>query len=308
MKYLLLLVTLLSTVSHAEQLKLSIEGSLYYIDKNNEGKIEELYTYSKGYGGFNELHSSKTGRLMPGGEWNLEIRLNETNTANIKFWIKDKQNPEINKNIDVSELNAGVETLINDKKGELRLTLIPKLVNDDKLQPIQISQDNFGLNHFCLKNSALIINDNFYIGKLTGFGERVQLRMTEFYDIDFSLKPLRDWQQIGVYQDGIIKIDVDDKNILEMLSIGIGPSGYQKGGPFKVYGKIVKNNRSIQEHMQHAEKYKFKDVTPRIKNIIMNAKSINPYHIEGVTIGNDYNVGEYLHKAIGTVFTGFDCG
>ena len=305
-KILLMLMTLLS-VAHAEQLKLTIEGSLYYIDKKHDKEVKEIYSYTKNYGGFNEYHSTKE-RLKPGGLWNLEIKLKKENVANVRFWFKDKKNPELLQDFDVSTLANHTVSLLNNEEGELQLTIIPRIVKEDKLKPIQVSKDSFGLNHMCFKNSAMIINDNFYIGKLTGFGEWTQLRMTNFYDIDVSLMPLKDWKPIGIYRDGIIKIDVDDDNILELLSIGIGPSGYQKGGPFIVYGKIVKNSRSKEEHLKQVEKHELKNLDIRAKTIILKGKQENPFQIEGLSIGSFHSLNEYLKQAIGDIFTGQECG
>lgn len=303
MKKLLLLLIFINTGLLAkEPLKLYVESYVYYVPNDETQNIQDITHMKKNYGGYNENHSYKD---EPGGEWNLETRLSEANIFNIKFWIKDKNNPEINQNIDVSEMELSTISLLKNQQGELKINITPKKI-PKPLSPIKLSIDNFGLNHFCFKNSAMIIDDNFYIGKLQGFAERVEIRLPDFYDIDVALKPMRDWQPIGVYQDGVINIDVGENHILTLLNVGIGPSGYQKGGPFKVYGKLKAPTHDRQDLLDSAAKYDFENVSERIKSIIVKANNENKYSVAGISTAA--NNTEHLSRVIGEMFMFDDDG
>lgn len=307
MNKLLLLIILVSNYALCEKQKMYVESTVFFIPKNNPHQIKHINQIQKRYGGYIEIHSSKEYRLLPGGEWNLEIRLTEQNIYNVFFWVKDKNNPEINQNFDVSTLELSTFSLLKSDLGELKINITPKVI-EDQLEPILLSEDNFGLNHFCLRNSAIIIDDNFYVGKLTGFAERVEIRLPDFYDIDISLKPLRDWQQIGIYQDGVINIDVKEDHLLTLLNVGIGPSGYQKGGPFKIYGAFKTSTHNRQKLLSIVEKYDFKGTSKRVKSIIMKAKKENKYSVAGITTGNDNSTSKHLTKTVGNVFSDENCG
>ena len=151
-------------------------------------------------------------------------------------------------------------------------------------------------------------DDNFYIGKLTDFAERFEVRIADFYDIDVSLKPLRDWQQIGTYKDGIIKIDVDNNHVLTVLNVGVGPSGYKKGGPFKIYGAIKPPTHNRKDLLEIAANYDFRESTDRIKRIITKANEENPYSVAAITTGNDSSPSKYVQRAIGEPFSDENCG
>jgi len=310
--YKLLLILLFTTqgLQAKEALKLYVDTTMYFVSNDKPVEVKQISQMKKHYGGFNEIHSSHEWTLHPGGIWNIETRLNEENLFNIVFWIKDKNQPEINKNFDVSTLEMTTFTLLKTNKGKLKINIVPKIIKPE-LKPVKLGLSNFGLNHLCLKNSAVIIDDNYYMGKLSGFGERVEIRFPEFYSIDLSLKPLRDWTQIGTYLDGVIKIDVDKDHIFEMLNVGIGPSGMTKGGPFKVYGEIKPPIKTTREEFLAIEKeYVLNKLSLRLQNIIMKANKLNPYFSAGTTIGNDVDDvnKEHLYRTIGDFFEGFNCG
>ena len=305
MKKAILFLLFFSNHLFAEEiLKLYVETSIYFVTNGNEKKIQDVAHMKKYYGGYNENHSSKD---EPGGEWNIETRLSESNVFNIKFWISDKNNPEINKDFDLSSLDMTTISLLNSQRGELKINIVPKKILD-QLDPIKLGMNNFGLNHFCFKNSAMIIDDNFYIGKLQGFAERIEIRLPNFYDIDVALKPLNDWQKIGVYQDGVINIDVDENHILTLLNVGIGPSGYKKGGPFVVYGKVKEPTHDRNDLLEGAGNYELKNVSERIKKIITKANKENQYSVAGITTAA--NSSKHLSRAIGGMFmfSDIDCG
>ncbi len=306
-KLILLLLLTTNSLLAKESLKLYVDTTMYFVSNEASVKIKKISQMKKYYGGFNEIHSSHEWRLYPGGVWNIETRLNEQNIFSIVFWIKDKNKPEINKDFNVSTLEMTTFTLLKTNKGELKINIVPKMI-EEELQPIKLGADNFGLNHFCLRNSAIIVDDNFYVGKLTGFAERIELRFPNFYDIDISLIPLRDWKQIGTYNNGEISIDMDENHILTLLNVGVGPSGYQKGGPFKVYGAMKPPTHDRNDLLEGKEKYGFKGVSARIKKIISKANRENKFSIIGITTGNDNNTSKHLKRTIGDIFSDEDCG
>lgn len=305
--FMTLLILITQGLYAQEKLKLYVETTLYFIPKEKAHDIKVVSHMKKYYGGYNEIHSTHQWGLLSGGEWNIETRLNEQNTFNIVFWINDKNHPDINQNFDVSKLEMTTFTLLNNNSGELKINIVPKVI-EKKLETVKLSEEIFGLNNLCLKNSAMIIDDNFYIGKLSDFAERFEVRIADFYDIDVSMKPLRDWQQIGTYNDGIIKIDVDDDHVLTVLNVGIGPSGFKKGGPFKVYGAIKPPTHNRKELLKSAAQYDFRTSTERIKRIITKANEENLYSVAGFTTGNDTSASKYVQKAIGSDFIDESCG
>ena len=305
MKKLMLLLTIFSNLLMAnEPIKTYVETSIYFIPNHGEREIQDVVHMKKYYGGYNEMHSSEED---PGGEWNIETRLNEENIFEVLFWIKDKTNPEINKSFNVSKLDMTTESLFKNNKGELKININPKII-EEELKSIKLGIDNFGLNSFCFKNSPMIMDDNFYIGKLKGFAERIEIRIPSFYDIDIALKPLRDWKKIGVYEDGVINIDVDENHILTLLNVGIGPSGYKKGGPFIVYGKMKQPTHDRDEMLANEENYLQKNVSKRIRRIITKANKENLYSVAGITTASEGNTSKHLSRTIGGMFMFSDKG
>lgn len=306
---LLVLALVSSYVSAKEEQKSSImvEAALYFVSDDKSQAVQKISEFKLYQGNMSEVHSTPK-RLLAGAVWNVEIRVKQDKKVNILFWLEDKNKPLINKNVDISALDLSSVELLKTAKGKLRVDIIPKPMVKE-LPPVELAEDNFGLNHFCLNDSAVIVDDSFYLGKFTGFGERLFIGVPELHDFELSLKPLRDWAPIGIYKEGIITIETPTKHYINLLNVGIGPSGYQKGGPFKVYGKIMPSEYSKEEALKTEIKILGWHYQGDKLQALKKAKSLNPYiGISRGTIGNDYDAGPHLERAIGNVLTGQECG
>lgn len=90
----------------------------------------------------------------------------------------------------------------------------------------------------CLTKTSVVINNSLNLGELKGFGEWAIFEVPNNYRVSISLLPLREWNAIGQFQDGMISLQPEQGVSLELQGIGLGPSGIQRGGPFPVYGNI----------------------------------------------------------------------
>lgn len=117
-----------------------------------------------------------------------------------------------------------------------------------ELQASDISESGSVFRFLCLTKTTVAINNSLNLGELKGFGEWAFFQAPDNYQVTVSLLPLRDWNAIGQFEDGIISLQLDEDEVMELRGVGIGPSSLKHGGPFPVYGNIQRfgaNNVSM---------------------------------------------------------------
>jgi len=315
-----LLLTSLTINSHAREQKL-VQAKLYHIYDNGEVLPEKIANFKLYQGHMSELHSTKKNKL-PGGYWNLELRLLENNKFKYTFWQskgveggefwKETGRKNIHeKTVDISiPRSFSINFPSDDKGGLIVLDVIPEIQSKQALKAA-ITPDNFGLIDFCFNQSAVIMDDSFYLGVFNGFGERLTIGIPGKSIVNLSLKPLRNWSPIGTFEDGKITIDFDDGHNLKLFNVGIGPSGFKKGGPFTIFGEFLPPNMSRSEAIKYTLKNQDKNLSETKRKIAESAVRTNPFvGMSRGTIGNDRSSSgrEHIEKVIGSFFEGQECG
>lgn len=112
------------------------------------------------------------------------------------------------------------------------------LTTSGELQATDVSAAGSIFRFLCLTKTTVAINNSLNLGELKGFGEWAYFQIPNNYQVTVSLLPLRDWNAIGQFEDGIISLQLDEGEVMELRGAGIGPSSIKHGGPFPVYGNI----------------------------------------------------------------------
>jgi hypothetical protein len=270
---------------------------------DNSNSVAEVAQFKLYPGNMSELHSRNEYVLLPGGEWDLELRYKKNKELEIKMGVPGDSHKIINSGLE--EWLTKSILLKSDKEGELFLKVLPKVALS--LEQKQV-QGNFGLDHMCFDKSPIIVDDQFYIGEFTAFGERALFGATNLANVEFSLKPMRDWKPIGEYLDGVITFNLEGAHQVKIFNVGMGPSGFKKGGPFTVFGKIEKSEHSREE----AEKISIDAIKRSIngtrQTVLIEALKKTPYIMTYGTIGNDSDPGPFIEPVIGNVLEGQKCG
>ncbi|WP_395372875.1 hypothetical protein [Marinicella sp. W31] len=312
---ILFLMVLLEGLHAEEKTEVMVESHLLYLPKSENEALKKIANFKVWADSMSEFHSGKFGKFdntQPGGIWDLEVSMNDAQQFNILFYKGDKSKPIINENIDVSSLQASSRVLYEFEEGRLSLNIVPK-IQQGIPDEIPLTVDNFGLDHMCFNNSAVILDDSFYMGKFSGFGERLKVGFPELNNIDLSMKPLNDWKPIGTYHKGTIRIGLDDNHLLTLLRVGLGPSGYENGGPFTVYGKITPSTASKEDILESSISYlkwQYSDAPwNKYLDTLIEAKRLNPYVDRSAgTIASNYHPSPQLIDAIGHITLGPKCG
>ncbi len=311
---LMINMPLANAVSTSEDV-IKVEATLYYLPSEQTEKIKQLSDFQLFPGFLSEFRSMKNeyfDHLQPGGEWHLELQMSDDDQLNIMFSREYKGEPLINKNINLRSMTVSSHELLAFETGTISLNVHPK-VHQGLPDAIPITADSFGLDHMCFNNSAVILDHSFYLGKYTGFGERLVVGVPELNRVELSMKPLKDWQPIGTYLNGTINIGLEDNHLLTLLRVGIGPSGFEKGGPFTVYGKIIPETRSKAEVLEDAVSTINREYAGpawvQYKDNLIEAKKMNPYvNNSAGTIASNSLPSKQLGDVIGSIHTGLKCG
>ena len=112
-----------------------------------------------------------------------------------------------------------------------------ELVSEDLVKlAVDYRANSKMLGFLCLTKSSVVVDQRYYLGEISGFGEWLSIEIPELAQVSISLQPLRDWQPIGSYADGVMLIPLADGHELKLMGIGIGPTNTVSEGPFIVYG------------------------------------------------------------------------
>ncbi|WP_251359068.1 hypothetical protein [Kangiella sp. TOML190] len=303
--FLILFIVFFVKANANESEVIYIEAVLSHVNLKSNS-VKELAKFKMQQGVMSEVHSNKEYRLLPGGEWDLEIRMPSSEKITVDFVHKNNAQL-VRHDINIVRRRPSSKIIFASKSEELRLDVFPKA--EKTLEPIEMASTSFGLRDLCFNNTAVIIDDSFYLGRFSGFGERLYFGIPEFYNIDLSLKPLRDWEPIGVLEDGIINIELETGENIELLNVGVGPSGFISPSPFIVYGKIEGSTDSKKDTLTFQEKILKQSYRGEKLKRLLIAKKNNPYvSLSRGTIGNDNEVSQHLIKQVGGIFEGHSCG
>jgi len=128
--------------------------------------------------------------------------------------------------------------LLQVNNPQRKVVEISQLTTSPELQVTDISEAGSVFRFLCLTKTTVAINNSFSLGELKGFGEWAFFQTSDNYQVSVSLLPLRDWNAIGQFEEGVISLQLNEGEVMELRGVGIGPSSIKRGGPFPVYGNI----------------------------------------------------------------------
>lgn len=293
------------------------DAELYFIYKDKTIKPLKMVDF-KVYEKYpSEVHSYED-NLKPGGFWNLELMISDKKHFKYKFWRSigsfpnetgRKDEKEVTVDISTPRVQSYIVESIKDE-GDIVLNIIPKMY-EKPLDKVQLTSDNFGLQSFCFDESPVIVDDSYYMGTFTGFGEYLVVGVPDLAVLSLSLKPLLDWEPIGKFVNGHIVVKLDGGHFIRIFHVGMGPSGYQKGGPFTIFGKIDKPNKTRKEAITQSIKFMRKDISEDVKKVMIEAIRTNPFVGKSRgSIGTHtlIETSDYIDSAIGSFSEGQKCG
>lgn len=130
--------------------------------------------------------------------------------------------------------------LLQASNGEKVITEPLQLTTSRELQAADISEPGSVFRFLCLTTTTVALKNSPNIGQLKGFGEWAFFQTPDNYAVTVSLLPLREWNAIGQFEDGVISLQLEEGEVMELRGVGVGPSSLKRGGPFPVYGNIQK--------------------------------------------------------------------
>jgi len=297
-----------STLSAAGQVE--IDSQILLIEPNVDGKLNAItLSRVKQIGGNFEMHSREGRPDYRGVPWNLKVFLGEAGKVRVVFWIDDKDyrldeddETVIDQEFDATSLETQSFSLLGfDDGSKLKLLMTPSPI-PSLLKETQLTASTLGLNFFCLKNSAVVVDENYFMGSFTGFGEKLVVGIPGLALVNMSFLPIHDWTPIGIYENGVIEVPLAKGHQLSVLAVKIGPNGLDQGGPFTIYGLIEGPVTSIEFARELLDRQLVKRFTGNRLKVLRAATANNPYgHLGRGTIGTDSEYSDYLVR-VGGVF------
>jgi len=187
-----------------------------------------------------------------------------------------------------------------------------QLITSDELQATDISETGSVFRFLCLTKAIVVSNDSFNIGELKGFGEWVFFQTPDNYQVTASLLPLRDWNAIGQFEDGVISVHLDEGEVIKLRGVGIGPSSLKRGGPFPVYGNVQKFTASNESSRLANQNTPSSDALasspPDAPSEERAASDSNPRGITNMVAGVDTELSPLTQKYFGALIRSGECG
>ncbi|GJM12151.1 MAG: hypothetical protein DHS20C12_05540 [Pseudohongiella sp.] len=151
-----------------------------------------------------------------------------------------------------------------------------------ELQLVDVNDSSSIFRFLCLTKATVAINGSAKLGELKGFGEWAFFEIPANYEVTVSLLPLRDWNAIGQFEDGVISLELEAEQQIKLLDVGIGPSNIKRGGPFPVYGNI--------------------------RQLSADADPAEPLGISNMVAGVDSELSTLTQKYFGALLSNDECG
>ncbi len=148
--------------------------------------------------------------------------------------------------VDLSDLQSDLIEVTKDDDGRVYfLSLRPELV-EVKL-PATFSVDKLAPFDWDFANSPVVLDDEFYVGRIgMSGGSMAGISIVGVTNIEFSLRPLKSAEPIGMLQNGMLTIKLEN-NTIDISGVRNGADKVTLEGPFKVWVKILDDGGNIQE-------------------------------------------------------------
>lgn len=171
------------------------------------------------------------------------------------------------------------------------------------------STGNAVFNFLCFTSASAIVDNSFFVGELSGFGEWATIEIPEFFRVSLSLQPIRDWVPVGEYNDGNISIELEGAHLITLNGASLGPQGLRVKGRFTVYGEIEKISANTSNNNELEKPVSTTDYPETLMRNVMLASQVNPFRtITSTTLGVDTILDPLILNIINPVLESGGCG
>lgn len=171
------------------------------------------------------------------------------------------------------------------------------------------STGNAVFNFLCFTSTSVIVDNSFFVGELSGFGEWATIEIPEFFRVGLSLQPVRDWVPVGEYRDGTISIELEDMHLLTLNGASLGPQGSRLKGRFTVFGEIEKIAANASGGSDVEKSISAVDYPEALVRNVTLASQANPFRsIASVSLGVDTILDPMIRNIIKPMLESGSCG
>lgn len=170
----------------------------------------------------------------------------------VKSIIGDKvvEIPDLNRELDLTDLQPHVIELARDDDGRVyRVNVYPKVREKSPVKTFHA--EDLELDRWSFRNSAVILNDQDYVGTLEmSGGPLAWVDIPGFALVEFSLVPLKESQPEGVLKDGTININHGTTRV-EISGVRNGLNqDTLSGSPYRVFVRWKAPSQSIEQYRE----------------------------------------------------------
>jgi hypothetical protein len=171
------------------------------------------------------------------------------------------------------------------------------------------STGNAVFNFLCFTSTSAIVDNSFFVGDLSGFGEWATFEIPEFFRVSLSLQPIRDWAPVGRYTDGTISIELEGEHLLTLNGTSLGPQGSRVKDQLTVYGVLEKIAVGVSNSPEVEKSIPADDYPATLAGNLLLASQVNPFRsIAGINLGVDTVLDPVIRSIINPILISGGCG
>lgn len=160
----------------------------------------------------------------------------------------DKDLKELSQTLNLTDLQPHVIDVAKDPDGRVyRVKILPHL--NEHAQPKKFRSEDLGLDAWTFNNSAVILNDQDYIGTISMAASgtsAASLEIAGMASIEFSLAEMTDSKPEGIFQNGTISI-LHGGTLVQIRGVEKGKSPEQLPGPYLVYVRWKASSQTLED-------------------------------------------------------------
>ena len=236
----------------SEYIKKSYEVAVRMFSIQPDQPLDTYKFQGSGAAGVEASGTGATLGLACGGEdRRFSVNINPHTKAQrlfVKIIVKPHKSDTLTKpntfDVELADLKAKSFELAKNKDGRVYiLNIVPKIKIVDNT-PKRADDSAFQLGRWTLNNSIVIVNDQYYAGKIgVSGGQLAYIDIGGLAKVEFALKPFRDAKPLGMLQHGQIKIELDDETTIDIYDVKNGVNETQlPGGPYEVWVRVKQSS------------------------------------------------------------------
>ena len=160
----------------------------------------------------------------------------------------DEDLKELSQTLNLTDLQPQVIDIAKDPDGRIyRVKILPRLT--EHVLPKKFRLEDLGLDAWKFFNSAVILNDQDYIGTIgmtTDSSSVASLEIAGLANIEFSMTEMTDSKPEGVLRFGTISIS-HDGTLVQIRGVSSGKSLEQVPGPYLVYVRWKASSQTLDD-------------------------------------------------------------